>query len=167
MMATPHMMAGAIIGRGLRRPWLAWPAAFGSHFFLDFAPHLDSHALFGAEHGGPTFLEAAIGIPDFVLGALLIGWLVWREPDRRVVLGGALFAILIDLIEDVPPFGPWFKSWPLTAWLSQFHHSFQHNVTPAQWYLGVGTQVVVVAVALWLFLPRRPRNSRPNAQDSR
>ena len=54
MMATPHMVAGAAIGRLLRRPWLAYPAAFVSHFLLDIVPHIDSHALFGADHGGLT-----------------------------------------------------------------------------------------------------------------
>jgi len=67
--------------------------AFVSHFLLDFTAHLDSHAV------------AALGILNFTFGAVLIVWLVAREPDRRVVLGGALFGILIDLIEKVPPLG--------------------------------------------------------------
>ena len=52
MTATPHILAGAAIGKVLRRPWLAWPVAFVSHFLLDFTPHLDSHAVYGVEQGG-------------------------------------------------------------------------------------------------------------------
>ncbi len=158
MTATPHILAGAAIGKVLRRPWLAWPAAFVSHFLLDFTPHLDSHAVYGVEHGGPTAPEAALGTLNFVFGALLILWLVRRQPDRRVVLGGALFGILIDLIEKVPPLGAWFRGWTGTAWLSVFHHSFQHNVTPAQWPLGIATQLVVVAIALWVCIPRKQKD---------
>ncbi len=36
MLATPHMCAGAALGAILRRPWLTWPAAFASHFLLDY-----------------------------------------------------------------------------------------------------------------------------------
>ena len=164
MMATPHMFAGAAIGAATRRPWLAYPAAFASHFLLDYTPHLDSHALYGVPGGGPTVPEAAIGIADLVLGALLIGWLVWRQAGlwrweatacgrragRRVILGAALFGIVIDLIELSPGLGPWFKIWPGTAWFSAWHHAIQHNVTPEQWPLGVGTQVAVIALALWV-----------------
>lgn len=156
MLAVPHMMAGAAIGKVLRRPQLAWPVAFASHFLLDFAPHLDSHALFGVKHGGPTGPETAMAIADMVLGVVLVGMIAARHPQRRVILGGALFGILIDLVDNVPPWGIWFRTWPATAWLSQFHHSFQHNVTPAQWPLGVATQVAVMAIALWvIYVPRR------------
>jgi hypothetical protein len=156
MMATPHMLAGAAIGRGLRRPWLAWPVAFGTHFLLDFAPHLDEHAMFGVEHGGPTPVEATAAILNFVLGLVLVGWLVWRRPDRRVMLGGAIFAILIDVIENIPALGPWLMAWPGTAWLTEFHHAFQRNVITSQWLLGIGTQVAVVVLSLALLLGRRP-----------
>ena len=159
MMATPHMMAGAVIGKSLRRAWLAWPVAFASHFILDMTPHLDSHNLYGVEQGGPTVPEAAIGIADFVLGAAFVAWLVWRQRNRRVILGAALSAIIIDVIENVPPLGPWFKSWPGTSWLSQFHHSFQLNVAPDQYALGIATQVAVIAITLWLLWPRAGRRT--------
>ncbi len=102
--------------------------------------------------------EAALGILNFTFGALLIVWLVRRQPDRRVVLGGALFGILIDLIENMPLLGAWFTTWSGTAGLSVFHHSFQHNVTPAQWPLGIATQLVVVAITLWVCLPRKHKD---------
>jgi len=160
MMATPHMVAGAAIGRVLRRPWLAYPAAFASHLLLDIVPHLDSHALFGAKHGGPTPLEAAAGIADFLVGALVVGLVVAWQPLRRVMLGAALFAILIDLVEYVPPFGPWFQHWCGAAWLTGFHHRVQHNLTSAHWLLGAVTQASVLALGLAICLSRRHRKER-------
>jgi len=157
MMATPHMMVGAAIGRVLRRPWAAYPAAFASHFLLDTVPHIDSHVLFGVAHGGPTPLEASAGVTDFLIGALAAGLVAMRRPARRVMLGSALFGILIDLVEYVPPLGPWFQSWAGTAWLSAFHHRIQHNLTPAHWPLGAGTQAATLALALAICLMRRPR----------
>ena len=160
MMATPHMVAGAAIGRVLRRPWLAWPAALASHFVLDVIPHLDSHSLFGVKQGGPTPLEATAGITDFLVGAVLVAWLTSRRLDRRVMRGAALFGILVDLVEYVPPIGPWLRAWPGAAWLIGFHHGIQHNVTPAQWPLGVGTQAALLLVAISVCLARRNLSER-------
>jgi hypothetical protein len=142
------MVAGAAIGRVLRRPWLAYPAAFASHFLLDAAPHIDSHALFGARHGGLTRMEAASGVTDFLLGAILVGLVSYGRPARRVMLGGALFGVLMDLAEYVPPFGPWLQHWAGAAWLTGFHHRIQHNLTPAQWPLGGATQLAALALAI-------------------
>jgi hypothetical protein len=151
------MMVGAAIGSVLRRPWAAYPAAFASHFLLDTVPHIDSHTLFGAAHGGPTPLEASAGVTDFLVGSLAVGLLAMKQPARRVMLGSALFAILIDLVEYVPPLGPWFQSWAGAAWLVTFHHRIQHNLTPAHWPLGAGTQSAALALALAICLTRRPR----------
>ena len=165
MMATPHMVAGAAIGRALRRPWLAYPAALASHFLLDIVPHIDSHALFGVKHGGPTRLEATAGVTDFLVGALVVGLVSLRQPSRRVMLGSALFAILVDLVEYVPPLGPWFQSWAGAAWFTGFHHGIQRNLTPAQWPLGVGTQAAVLALSLGVCLSRRRgREGLPEGQ---
>jgi hypothetical protein len=159
------MVAGAAIGRVLRRPWLAYPAAFASHFVLDIVPHIDSHALFGVKHGGPTRLEAASGVTDFLIGALFVGLVSSRQPSHRVMLGGALFGILIDLVEYIPPFGPWFQNWAGAAWFVGFHHRIQHNLTPAHWPLGAGTQVAVLALALAVCLARRQgRRQRAEAK---
>jgi len=155
MMATPHMLAGAAIGRIARRPWLAYPAAFASHFLFDFTPHLDTHGLFGVKHGGPTSLEASVAVADFLIGALLVMTLSRRQPDRRVMVGGALFGVLIDLVEYVPPVGPWFKNWFGAAWLVRFHQDVQHNLTPAYWPLGLGTQAILLAISIAICLPRR------------
>jgi hypothetical protein len=100
-------------------------------------------------------LEAAAGIADFLVGALVVGLVAARLPARRVMLGAALFAILIDVVEYVPPFGPWFQHWSGAAWLTGFHHRIQHNLTPAHWLLGAGTQAAVLAVGLAICLSRR------------
>ncbi len=166
MIATPHMVAGAAIGRALRRPWLAYPAAFASHFLLDIVPHIDWHGLFGIDHAGPTRLEALAGIGDFLVGALVVGLVSRRQPMRRVMLGGALFGVLMDLVEYVPPVGPWFRHWAGGAWLSRFHHGIQHNLPPTQWPLGAGTQVAALALALAVCLGGRNSRSRPTGTRS-
>jgi hypothetical protein len=155
MLATPHLIGGAALGKALQRPALAWPAALASHFLLDRVPHLDSHALFGSPHG-ITVAEAAMATVDVLLGVLLVLWAIGRQPGRHVMLGAAFFALLMDLLHNVGPWSAWLSHWPPTAGIFAFHRSFQHNVTPAEWPLGLGTQVAVVAVALWVLRRRLP-----------
>jgi len=151
------MFTGAAVATVSRRPWLGWPAAFASHFLLDYIPHVDSHALFGAPGGGPTVPEAATAVADFVAAVAVILWLVHRRADRRLALGGALFGIIIDLAELAPVVGPWLEGFPGTAWLHQFHHGFQHNLTRAQWPLGVATQAVTIGLTAWVVCCWQPR----------
>ena len=156
MLATPHMLAGAAIGKLLRRPNLAWPVAFASHFVLDIVPHLDSHRLFGHPTGGLTRAEVAMAAVDTLVGIALVCWVAWGQSDRRLLLFAAFFGLLPDFLDNIPWFGMWYRTWPVTAWFFHFHHAVQHNVRPSQWPLGFGTQAVVSALALWVCWPRRP-----------
>jgi hypothetical protein len=150
------MAAGAAVGKMVRPPWLALVLAFGSHFLLDTIPHLDSHGLFGVK-GRPTLGEGLAGLFDLLIGIALVILAVRRQTGRRLMILAAFSAILIDLVDNIPPWGTWFRAWPGTSWLSSFHHGIQHNVTPADWPLGFGTQIAVVAIALFVLRSRKPR----------
>jgi hypothetical protein len=150
MIGTPHMMTGAAIGKIARRPQIALPAAFASHFVLDAIPHLDQHALFGVAGGRVTVGEAWATVVDVFLGVTLVLWAVGRQPGRRTMLWAAFMAIVIDLVDNVPPFSHWFRGWAGTLWLSRFHHGIQIHMTRSQWVIGFGTQIVVFAAALWV-----------------
>lgn len=156
MMATPHILAGAVVSRLLRRPWLAWPAAFACHFLLDATPHLDAHGLFGGPEGERTTVEGVVAVADFCVGAALVTWLVWRHPDRRLVLVGGLCGILIDLLEYATPLGPLMRRWVGTSWMIYGHHAIQQNVARHLWPLGLATQGVLVTAGVW-FLRTFPR----------
>ena len=150
MLATPHMLAGAAIGKALgRRPWLALPAAFGSHFLLDWTPHIDSHGLFGIKGGGLARPEVAAAALDTLLGIALVLFAVRGQSGRGVMIWAAFAAIAIDLLDHVPPFSLAFDLFPGTAWLRFFHHQCQHNLPRAAWLLGLATQLPVLGFALW------------------
>jgi len=150
VLAAPHMAAGAAIGKAARRPWLALPVAFASHFLLDAMPHLDAHGLFGVGTGDPTRPEVAMAALDALLGIALVLWAVRGQPLRRLMLWGAFMGILADVVYDIPPWHHWFKAWPATAWLGAFHSAIQGDVPTAQWPLGFGAQLAVTLAALWL-----------------
>jgi len=159
MLATPHILAGAAIGASSRRPWLGISLAFASHFVLDFLPHIDSHGLFGAKIGGPTAGEVISASVDVLVGVVLMLALVGRRPGQRWILAAAFAAIVLDLVDNVPPWGAWFRAWSGTAWLSVFHHSIQHNLPRAQWPAGIALQLPVIGLAGWLLARRRAGSS--------
>lgn len=108
------------------------------------------------EHGGPTRPEAIAGLSDLLVGSLAVALVAWRRPHRRVMVLGGLLAVLVDLVKYLPVVGPRLARTPSLHSFVLFHHGIQHNVAPAQWPLGFGTQVVVVGLALAVCL-RRPR----------
>jgi hypothetical protein len=154
VLAAPHILAGAALAKVVRRPWLAVAVAFGSHFLLDIVPHIDSHGLFGVRRGGPTRGEALSALVDVAIGTALVLAMVSKQPRRRAMIAAAFAAIVLDLVDNVPPWGPYFQAWGGTAWLSAFHHGIQHNLTRAQWPLGIATQLPVIVLAVWLLSKR-------------
>ena len=224
MMGTPHILAGAAVAKLLRRPALAYPAAFASHFVLDAIPHLDASTIFGAGVSGMTHSEVVARTVDAMVGAAILVWFAgpwskgkrgrrrrsrrkwdprkWdtagldtagldtRRPDtgrldagrwdarkwgghaRHMSADGGLsalcfllwagfFGLLPDLLDSIPVWGPLFRSWPATAWFSRVHHGIQPNVSLAHWPLGVATQVLVVALAVWVLAARARRGPSP------
>ena len=156
MLASIHLVTGAAIGKSVRPFWLAAVAAFASHFALDIIPHSDTHALFGAP-GGVTRAEALATLVDVALGAALVLWTTRRRPWRRAAIWAAFLAVVVDLVDNVPPWGPHFQTWVGTAWFSAWHHGIQHNLPRSEWPLGIAIQLVVLAAGVLVLLRARPR----------
>ncbi len=150
MLATPHMLAGAAIGKLLRRPYLALPAAFASHFALDVVPHIDTYGLFGIPGRPPTQAVILAAALDTVVGIALVIWLTSGLPNRGLILGAAFMGILTDLLDNVPGIMTVFHQIPGALAFSHFHHGIQHNLHRDQWLPGFATQLVVIAGAVWV-----------------
>ena len=80
----------------------------------------------------------------------------------RLCLWAGFFAMLPDLLDSVPLWESFIRTWPGTAWFSHFHHGIQPHLSHQQWPLGIGTQVLVVAAAVWVLSARKER-ARPPA----
>ena len=149
MFVTAHALTGAAIGRKcVRAPWMALVLAFASHFALDVIPHTDAHSLLSL-NGRVTRPEALTAALDTAFALFAVILLTRGLKRRRFLIGAAFAATVIDLVDNVPPWGPWFHHSAATAWLSHFHHGIQHSVGGEQWLLGFGTQLLVCALAVW------------------
>ena len=155
MMAIPHMLVGASVAQATRRPIIGWPAALASHLVLDSLPHLAAHSFFGDDSGSPTLPESIFAICDTAVGVAILWWILRGYRHRRLAVGGAFFALLIDLADHLPPWGHAFNQWPGTAWLAEIHVAVQYNLTTAEWPLGMGTQAFLCVVSIWALLRYR------------
>jgi hypothetical protein len=137
--------------------------AFLSHFVLDVVPHVDSYSLFHRGSDGITPAIIISAVTDFLFGAGLVWWLSRNRKYGGRVLLGALAGVVIDLVDNIPPWCYWFRASTLGFWVSSFHHGIQHNLPPAQWLLGLGTQAVVFGMAMLLLVPGNTRKEPHDA----
>lgn len=87
MTATAHALVGAVIAAKVVNPFLACPAALGSHFLMDLIPHWDMGTGWEKKKKAKFFLEAVF---DVLLGTILV-WLVFGAKVNPVHLWLTVF----------------------------------------------------------------------------
>ena len=121
---TPHLVVGAAIGARVRRPALALPAAFASHFVLDTVPHIDIGWITGPN------LSAAVAT---AVGLALCGLLVWSAGSWA-----PFAAALAALLPDAPGIKAYVEGAAGVV--------FPHLTAYPPW--GIATEVLTTAAAL-------------------
>jgi len=95
----------------------------------------------------------------------VISWaaaLAWRLRTRWVVMAAAVAAFLPDPLSHRQPISDWFLLLPGAKWVPWVHYTFHCDVTRTHVALGFATQVIVVALGLWVLArKRRLMNKRP------
>lgn len=148
MLATNHVLAGALIGTMTDSPLAAFTAGVASHFALDAVPH------WGCEEGDDdTFLKVARADGLTLLGVLGILAVAAPRERRLSVLAGALGGLAPDVNKPCVHF---FGFSPFPASVDRFHASIQRESTdrmPQEFAVGSG---LAVALAGRLRRLRRP-----------
>jgi hypothetical protein len=155
MITAPHMLTGAAIGRTFNRWWLVVPLAFGSHFILDYIPHVETAVLFNI--GDKPLLRVSAEAVSISLAVTLTLWVVKNQPQKIAMMVGAITATLIDLLENLPVVGHFMETSDYTSWLYSFHHGFHHSVPHSQWPLGLATQIAVTIFAIYVCRSRKTK----------
>jgi len=155
MLATPHLLIGAVIGS----IFSSWPPvviiAFLSHYILDAIPHTevstfrpikerkDLHSVRSID-----YIAAAI---DIVLGLILVIYLTLRSGEYSLPLLGAFIAVA----PDIDNFPLWYRStcnWPVFKQLYQFHRAIHFDLPTKYWLIGIIAQLIIIGAAIWLLL---------------
>jgi len=145
VLATTHVLTGALIGRLLRRPAIAAAAAVGSHLALDALPHwgTDMHSPAGRR----VFIRVAV-VDGLALTVALV--LVARRFGTGPELAGAVGGLLLDLDKPAAELGV-DQLWPDRLHL--FHVGIQTGERPHRWPI----DVAVAAGAAAALFPMRSR----------
>jgi hypothetical protein len=143
MLVTNHVLAGAAIGRALRRPVPAFVVGVVSHFAMDAVPHYGTRSGTHAE-----FMRLAVRDGLTGLAALAVTAVGTSPEVRTAALAGALGAALPDLDKPwVEVFGT--KPWP--AVVNRFHDRIQKE-SAAYWPFEAavaGAGVTALLVKRW------------------
>ncbi len=148
MLLTPHTVVGVAIGAAVSNPVVAVPAAFFSHFLLDFIPHWDDLGLGKvAEHFQhlPRRSFQAIFLDALISLSFVLFFLYWAMPDYGVVanvIACALAANLPDFFYI--PLVFFEKRWGWAMWVVSLQRKLQTK-SRASLLFGLLTQFFAVA----------------------
>lgn len=141
MLATTHVLTGALIGRVVRRPSRAAALGVVSHVALDALPH------WGLPPGTPRrrakFLTVAV-IDGLTLSGVFAVMLRRRRPVGEIA--GALGGLTLDMDKPTELLGVR-QLWPDRV--HAVHLGVQRHERPSRWRIDVGV-AALAALALWL-----------------
>lgn len=154
MMATNHMLAGAVVATGVQQPLLIVPLAFASHFLLDIVPHFGVHEDDHAKRNKHPLFRYVVAIDVTLVAALLA--------SLPFVLKGAIsgWALLLGMVLAWIPDAVWIRHFVRShrgrpalghSRLSKFHEKIQWFERPPGivieilWFFGMGVALGFLA----------------------
>lgn len=142
MIALNHVLAGTAIGLVVKRPELAAPLAFLSHFLLDITPHFS--------YEWPKVKFITIWTLDAIGSILALAFVSMAAPEVAwAVIAGGIFAELPDVI--------WvYERLILKAesknWFFVFHRVIQWSQTKRGLWYELGYLAVLIVLNIILLL---------------
>lgn len=156
MLITTHSVLGAGIGVTTNDSLFAFLLAFFSHFVLDLIPHFDVGSLHKNRWRGGYEAPWDMGVRDYAIVAvdliitLILLFYINSLGFSAALWWGALGGALPDILDLTPYWRNWFRKTEIGSKFHKFHDSF-HYVVPRQgWWLGIGTQVIIIGGVLCL-----------------
>lgn len=143
MIALNHVLAGTAIGLAVRRPELAAPVAFLSHFVLDASPHY-IYGKFGTKRFVYTW------IADAVLSAAALAAIALAAPELAfATIVGGVFAELPDVF-----WVHYHMHGKPKHWFYELHTKIQWSQTERGLFYELGYLVLLVALNIVLLAAR-------------
>jgi len=170
MLFTTHTITGAAIGVAAGNPFWGFTFGFLSHFVLDAIPHFDQGSFYlERKINGPAWLGAELNekskkfkvkrdwamlFIDMAIAVIISAGMVAYQPLYIwLIYGiGATGGLLPDIF-DVSPF--WKEKFRAAKIGKTFHavHSFFHwPLSSRYWYIGITTQILIIAAGIYTIL---------------
>ncbi len=157
MLATPHILTGAVIGS----LFSSWPAvvviAFLSHYILDAIPHTEVSTFRPIEErkdpNSVKTIDYIIAGIDIVIGFGILIYLLSFRDNYVLVIIGALIASVSD-IDNLPIWYRYSCNLPVFKQLYRFHTAIHFDLKTKYWLIGLIVEIIKIGAAIWLLLPR-------------
>ena len=171
MLFTPHAIAGAAMGIAAGDPYLGFALSYAGHHALDSLPHFDQGTFYTAKMGAEYLgIPAKYGLAkkfsrrdwlmlfaDVAFAAVFAVIIVVAKADSPTFLilaaAGAAGGLMPDFIGSNPL---WSRKLEARFWIFKkyraFHAYFHCTVTRPYIWLGVATQLVVLAISFLYLL---------------
>lgn len=153
MLALNHTLIGAAIGSQIDNI----PAVIGlgvvSHFVLDFLPHVDPGTEINGKEMRPVMKYFLAGLD--VLASLIIivlALMLRPELNKTAVITGAVTALAVDIIFNVPFWMSWFRKTRPFSKIHNFHELIHKPLQKYQYSVGIPLQILIIVVSIWLLL---------------
>ena len=153
MLALNHTLVGAAIGSQIDNIPAVVGLAVASHFVLDFLPHVDQGTELNKDDLKPTIKYFLVGIDIFASLIILVLVLMARPNlNQTAVITGALSALLLDFIFNVPFWESWVKKTSPFSYIYRFHYKIHEPLKKYQYSVGIPLQIVIIILSIWLLL---------------
>ncbi|HLC38526.1 MAG TPA: hypothetical protein VJJ80_00115 [Patescibacteria group bacterium] len=150
MIATPHMIVGAVLGDLIQNLPLAFLAGFVSHFVFDAIPHFESTAFLPTSQRKNYPLSRRAAILEFfevIFGATLVILFYLKVHHLSVVIA-AVAAVLPDW-DKFPLIGEKLKNvWGFRQF-HNFHESIHIQLKPKYWIFTFPVYIIIIGIAIW------------------
>lgn len=172
MLFTTHSIAGAALGMVTGNPYEAFALGILSHHAMDALPHFDQGSFYTAktrarwlgqegiyhEHSGFSQRDWKVLYADWMIAgvlflviALIVPVVYWPA-----IIGGALGGIAPDILDSSPLWSEKLRKKSNAVRKYNVFHSFFHWTVPmTQFWIGLLTQLVIIAVSLFYLLTPR------------
>lgn len=152
MMISPHIVTGATLGKFIENPVLLIILALASHFLLDMLPHYDIGTRYNYKKNiSFDFWDWIFLIFDTFLG-LAIVYLAFLKTSNTLILWGAFFAILPDIVDNIVRIRiidgklgfDSEKKIPIIENIHKFHKNIHFKLKAKHWYVGALVQLLIL-----------------------
>ncbi|RJQ24416.1 hypothetical protein C4577_07950 [Candidatus Parcubacteria bacterium] len=149
MVATAHLVAGAFLGRKLKKSKYIVPVSFASHFVLDSIPHWQPVVNL-QDWNSTTF----VGVFGDVFLALFLLFLILKKNSKFFypILLGFFFAVLPDFGLGFSLYLPFILEIPPISYFWDFH-IYVHRHTSS--LLGIIPQLFIIFFGLFFLLKKK------------
>jgi hypothetical protein len=155
MLATPHILTGAVIGILLSSIPAIIIIVFLSHFVLDTIPHTEVSTFRSIEERNDPHsvksIDYIVAAIDIILGIGIAIYLLVRQENFFLPMIGIFFAEIID-IDNLPWWQYHISCLPIAKQLSHFHSWIHFDLKTKYWPVGIITQLIIIGVAIWVLL---------------